>query len=112
MAEAAQRSKQRLCAWIAEAQRRDALTGRRYGWHLQMFEKSRRGYRSVGDALGIQQFGIDLPSDRSQVGQGVQAFRSLKVERVVDGGLGAWRAVLFEVLLDVGVFELHVQAGR
>jgi hypothetical protein len=39
MAEVAQCSKQRLDARVAEAQRRDALAGRREGWQLQTVEK-------------------------------------------------------------------------
>ena len=34
-----------------------------------------------------------------------------KSSRVVDRGLGPQRALLFEVLLDVGVLVLDVQAG-
>jgi hypothetical protein len=45
------------------------------------------------------------------VGQGRQALGALEVGRVVDRRLGAQRALLFEVLLDVRMLELDVQAG-
>jgi len=54
---------------------------------LQTFKKGRSGYRSVADALDIQQLGIDLPTDGPQVRQSIQAFGALEVERVVDRGL-------------------------
>src|SRR5437660_3035264 len=111
MAKAAQGSKQGLYARIAETQRGDALAARRAGWQLQTFKKGRGWHCSVSDALDLQQFGIDLPPDRPQMGQGVQAFGALEVERVVDRGLRPQSALLFEVLLDVRVVEFDVQAG-
>src|ERR1700681_4373869 len=42
--------------------------------------------------------------------QGLETLRALEVERVVDGRLRPQRALLLEVLLDVRVLELDVQA--
>ena len=112
MAEVAECSEQRLRARIAEAQGRHALAGPRPGWQLQTFKAGRRRDRSVRDALDLQQFGIDLPPDRAQVGQGVQTFGPLEVEWIVDGSFCPQSALLFEVLLDVGMLVVDVQAGR
>src|SRR5438552_6716644 len=65
----------------------------------------------LSDALDLQEFVIDLVADRAQVIEVLQSLTGVEVPGVVDSGLRAKGAVLFEVLLDVRTLVSDVQAG-
>src|SRR5207249_10851250 len=65
----------------------------------------------LSDALDLQELLIDLVADRAQVIEVLQSLAGVEIPRVVDSGLRAKGAVLFEVLLDVRTLVGDVQAG-
>ena len=110
MGEGAEGLEQRHHARIAEAQRGDALAGLDGGL-LQAVEGVLGQDAVVTEALDLEQLAIDGVAEVAQVRQVVDGLPDVEVHRVVDGGFGAERVLLFEVLLDVGGLVLDVEAG-
>src|ERR1700682_2219113 len=65
----------------------------------------------MAEALGVQQTLVDPAAHLAQIRQRREAFSALHIRRVIEGRLGAY-AGGFEVLLEVGVLEAHVERGR
>ena len=109
--EAAECLKQRQDAWVAELEGRDTLAIL-LARGLELSEGVLTQRAGVTDALDGEHLLVDPGARGSQLRQGLQRLAGLEVGRVVDGSLGPERALLFEVLLDVGVLVRDVQAGR
>src|SRR5689334_13091298 len=111
MGEATEGLEQRYHARVAEAEGRDALAVL-LARGLELGEGILAQRAVLAEPLDREHLLIDPGTGRPKLGQGLQRFLGLEVGRVVDGGLGSERSLFLEVLLDVGVLVLDVQAGR
>jgi hypothetical protein len=110
--EAAERGKQRLHTRVAEAQRRDGLAVGVVCGEDDVGEGVGAGRAGACLELGVEQAFVDLVADREQrleVGVGEQP-ADAEVVAVIDGRLRAERGALLQVLLDLGVLVVHLQA--
>ena len=110
MSEAAECLEQRHDTRVAEAQGRDALAVLlARGLELSQGVLAQRA--GVADALDGEHLLVDPGARGPQLREGFEGLLGLEVGRVVDRGLGSERPLLLEVLLDVSVLVLDVQAG-
>ena len=110
MSEATQGVEQGHDARIAKAQTGRAAT-RLSGRSLDAVQCFLGEDALMADPLNFQQLAIDLGPERAEVRKLVDALPDIEVTRIVDRRFRAERAILFEVLLDVGVLVVHVEAG-
>jgi hypothetical protein len=80
------------------------------GGALEAIERVLRQDAVVTEPLDFEAFAIDLLSEVAKEREVVDGLGDVEVLGVVDRRLGAERALLLEVLLDVGVFVFDMQA--
>jgi hypothetical protein len=97
-------------AAVAQAQPGHPLPGSGGDRFVHGGEGVRGADRVVAESLDAQQASVGRKADLPQRGQVGQPFPDPEVARVVDGGLGAQRAALLVILLDLGVLVVDVQA--
>jgi hypothetical protein len=95
---------------ITEAQSRDAMALDEQG-ALELRELFAIPTATVGETFGLEQAPVGALADRLELPKIGQALANPEVGRVVDGGFGAQGAPLFEVLFDLAVLVLDVEAG-
>ena len=62
----------------------------------------------MADSLDVKKTSVGLEADSPQSGEIVQPFADAEVAGVIDGGFSTQGASFFVVLLDAGVFVVHV----
>jgi len=108
--EGAQGPQQRRHPRLPELQGRGRLALRRLGGEHEIREVGGGQPTVMGDLFGLQQARVDVLPQRAKVAEVPQPPSDPEVVGVVEGGRGAQRALLLEVLLDVAALVLDVQA--
>src|ERR1700724_2985322 len=106
----AERCQQGHRAGIAEAQGCDAMTVGEQG-SVETCELFAVALTGIGEALGGEQTPVGALADCLELPEVGQGLADPEVGRFVDGRFGAQGVSLFEVLLDVAVLVLDVEAG-